>query len=362
MLSVTHRAAVGVCAVILIGTTAGVSTAFHRSPVRTGPVPASDAMISVLGAASPNPSLGDEARTFDQFVGAWDADFGFPQSNGTTTHKKGELFFGWVLDGRAIQDLWIGYPSGPGKERTIGTTVRFFDTSTKQWRITFVGPQYNSLVTARGGREGDRIVFRGVDKDGIPFRWTFRDITADSFHWTGETSHDGGETWKLEEDHHMTRRHTDVSSRTRAEFNELKTLAGDWQGSFNGTPTKVSYKVTADGSAVMLTEQADSTVMITMFTVDGDHLLATHYCSVGNQPQMVSTTPGDLARGITFSLARVTGMKTPDDWHNTGLTISRDSTGPLTHHWTWLDKGKEGTTEFHFSRKGESSVAPMLNR
>jgi hypothetical protein len=143
-----------------------------------------------------------------------------------------------------------------------------------------------------------------------------------------------------------------TQSPSDAAFKELKTLAGDWQGNLKGTPTRVSYRVTADGSALMLTEQVDSTVMITMFTVDGDQLLATHYCSVGNQPQMISTTPGDLTNGITFSFGHVTGMKTPDDWHNTGLTISRDSTGRLTHHWTWLYKGREGTTEFHFSRKG----------
>ena len=211
MLGLTHGAGAGAFALILIGTTAGVSASLHKSHMATGPVPARDAMISVLGAANPNASLGDEARTFDRFVGAWDADFGFYRDGSPMSHKKGELFFGWVLDGRAIQDLWIGYPSGPGKERTIGTTIRFFDDATKQWRIVFVGPQYNSLVTAQGGREGDRIVFRGVDSDGNPFRWTFRDITDDAFHWQGESSHDGGKTWRLEEDHHMTRRHTEAS-------------------------------------------------------------------------------------------------------------------------------------------------------
>ena len=206
MLSLTHGAGAGVFALILIGTTAGIGASLQRSHEAAGLVPARDAMISALGAANPNASLGDEARTFDRFVGAWDADFGFPHDDGTTTHKRGELFFGWVLDGRAIQDLWIGYPAGPGKERTIGTTIRFFDSATNQWRIVFVGPQYNSLVTAQGGREGDRVVFRGVDSNGIPFRWTFRDITNDAFHWQGELSRDGGKTWKLEEDHHMTRR------------------------------------------------------------------------------------------------------------------------------------------------------------
>jgi hypothetical protein len=164
------------------------------------------AMINVLGSANPSPQLGDEARTFDQFVGAWDADFGFPQDDGTVRHKKGELFFGWVMDGHAIQDLWIGYPTDRQKQRTIGTTIRFFDTAIKQWRIVFVGPQSNYIVTTQGGREGDRIVLRGVDSDGLPIRWTFRELESNSFHWQGEKSHDGGKTWKLEEDHHMTRR------------------------------------------------------------------------------------------------------------------------------------------------------------
>ena len=60
--------------------------------------------------------------------------------------------------------------------------------------------------TAQGGREGDRIVLRGSDSDGLPIRWTFREIMPQSFHWTGEKSHDGGNTWVLEEDHHMKRR------------------------------------------------------------------------------------------------------------------------------------------------------------
>jgi len=39
---------------------------------------------------------------------------------------------------------------------------------------------------------------------------------------------------------------------------------------------------------------------------------------------METLIPDDLQRGVAFSLVRVTGMKTPDDWHNTGLTITLD--------------------------------------
>jgi len=167
-----------------------------------------EAMINVLRSEDANPSIGDEAKTFDRLVGTWDADFTFYRADGSVFHKKGELLFGWVMDGHAIQDLWIGYPSENQKERTIGTTIRFFDTALKQWRVVFVNPQFNYVVTAQGGREGDRIVLHGRDTDGLPIRWTFSQMKPDSFHWQGEKSHDGGKTWKVEEDHHMKRRST----------------------------------------------------------------------------------------------------------------------------------------------------------
>lgn len=164
------------------------------------------AMIAELAAARAHPSLGDQAQVFDRLVGTWDSDFSFPKDDGTVIHKKGEILFGWVMDGYAIQDLWIVYPSEAGKERSMGTTLRFFDAKEKQWHIVFVNPQYDYVVSTKGGLEGDRIVLRGVDSDGMPIRWTFSEIKPTSFHWQGEKSHDGGKTWKLEEDHHMTRR------------------------------------------------------------------------------------------------------------------------------------------------------------
>lgn len=164
------------------------------------------AMVSVLSAASPHPSLGDEARVWDRFVGTWDCAYTFFLGDGSISHSSGELEFGWIIDGRAVQDIWITYPKEGGKERGIGTTVRFFDTKSKMWRIVFVSPAYSALVTLQGGTEGDRIVLRGVNDENAMLRWSFNDIRSDSFIWRGEKSRDGGKTWKLEEEHHMKRR------------------------------------------------------------------------------------------------------------------------------------------------------------
>ena len=164
------------------------------------------AMLAALGAEHPHPSIANEARPFDRLVGTWDCDFTFYLDDGRVLRKKGELRFGWILDGRALQDIWITYPPDSTKERSIGTSVRFFDTNRKLWRVVFVGPEHNYLVNVEGGLEGDRIVLRGIDTDGAQIRWTFMDIKDDSFTWHGEKSRDGGETWKLEEEHQMRRR------------------------------------------------------------------------------------------------------------------------------------------------------------
>jgi hypothetical protein len=175
----------------------------------TQSAPASDArrdMIKALAASTPHPSLGEEARVFDRLVGTWDCDYSFHLDDGSVRHSKGELLLGWILEGRAVQDIFVTYPKDGEKDRRIGTTLRFFDTALKQWRIVFVGPQFNYLVTVQGRSEGDRIVLRGVDTDGAPIRWSFNDIKPDSFVWRGEKSRDGGKTWKMEEEHHMKRR------------------------------------------------------------------------------------------------------------------------------------------------------------
>jgi hypothetical protein len=137
-----------------------------------------------------------------------------------------------------------------------------------------------------------------------------------------------------------------------ATFTQLKSLVGEWEAVQDGVPVKETYTLTANGTAVMAeTRPGGEPAMITMFTVDGDRLLAKHYCIAGNQPEMVSSSPNNLQKGVTFNLARVTGMKTPDDWHNTGVTITLDDPAHMTQRWTYVYKGKAGSTVFRYTRK-----------
>ncbi len=315
-------------------------------------------MIRVLAARGPLPALGAEALLFDRLVGTWDCDYTFYDNGGAVTHSVGELRFGWILDGQAIQDVWITYPQEPGKERGIGTSIRFFDDKSKNWRIVFVDPANGALITVRGGAEGDRIVLRGVDDAGTALRWSFDELRADSFVWRGETSRDGGKTWKLEEEHHMRRRPAlpipaaKDSSSGEAFAQLARFLVGKWNGVHQGTEITLTYTLTASDSALMEEfRPKEGPVMITMFSVDGDHLLATHYCSAGNQPHMATETITEPeSQQVAFTLTHVTGLKTPEDWHNIGLALMLEDDDHLTQEWTYQFKGQTGKTLFHFTR------------
>ncbi len=142
-------------------------------------------------------------------------------------------------------------------------------------------------------------------------------------------------------------------SNSTAAFEQLSSLVGEWEGAQDGIDITVTYTLTADGSTLMEEfRPAKGGVMMTMFSVDGDHMIATHYCAAGNQPQMTTGTITEPQnRVLVFSLVRVTGMKTPEDWHNTGVEVLLEDKDHLAQKWTYLYKGKTGVTNFHFTRK-----------
>src|SRR4051794_5997192 len=81
-----------------------------------------------------------------------------------------------------------------------------------------------------------------------------------------------------------------AQSAAQKSFDQLKTLEGSWEGTFEGQPMQVTLRVTSNGNALMHEMRgAGPDDPITMLHLDGDRLLLTHYCDAGNQPRMVAT-------------------------------------------------------------------------
>jgi len=145
-----------------------------------------------------------------------------------------------------------------------------------------------------------------------------------------------------------------AADKTKSEeaFDRLSSLKGEWKGEIEGIKTTLIYTLTADGSVLMEEFRPErGPEMITMFTVDGDHLIATHYCAAKNQPQMATSAITDVQKPLAFSLVRITGLKSsPDDFHNTGLTVIQEDNDHLTQEWAYQFKGKTGKNVFRFTR------------
>ena len=99
----------------------------------------------------------------------------------------------------------------------------------------------------------------------------------------------------------------------------LKSFAGGWTGNAmtpDGAPVSVTYEVTSGGSVVLEKLFAGSDhEMVTMYHLEDDQLVATHYCSMGNQPTMKLDTKASDSHQLVFQFEKVTGLKKPDEMH-----------------------------------------------
>ncbi len=124
------------------------------------------------------------------------AEFGFQLPALTvvvrTLAQPGEIYFGWVLQGRAIQDVWIL----PGV--FYGTTLRVYDPGLEAWHILWSDPLCQLYTRQIGRADGSDIVQIGKNDQGVMLRWRFVDTTPNSFRWLGERSYDDGKSWQLE--------------------------------------------------------------------------------------------------------------------------------------------------------------------
>jgi hypothetical protein len=91
--------------------------------------------------------------------------------------------------------------------------------------------------------------------------------------------------------------------------------------------------------------------MITMYTVEGDHLRVVHYCSMGNQPEMETASVNGRPQKFTFELKTVKGIKKPDEGHMTSLVLTMVDKDHLTQEWTFLENGKKQSNLFKYTRK-----------
>jgi hypothetical protein len=130
-------------------------------------------------------------------------------------------------------------------------------------------------------------------------------------------------------------------------FDLMKALAGSWEGKMTsvpkyaeieGSPTKVTLRVTSMGNALMheMTTARRPDDPITMIYLDNDQLSLTHFCDAGNRPRMTGKISAD-GKTAEFQFVDVAGSNQYGHMHGAVFTfIDAD------HHsedWMYMQPG-----------------------
>jgi hypothetical protein len=172
--------------------------------------PSTSGFAQSLLSSRPHPSLGHHADTFGRLMGSWAGEYRDQESGQPLETGSIEVHFGWVLQGRAVQDTWIAPPREPAnagsvlKRQTYGTTVRVFHPEIEAWRAVWLNPVRGKRNDLIGRRIGDDIVQFCLDADR-PEKWVFSRITARSFLWSALLLGDDGVTWVMDTEFQLHR-------------------------------------------------------------------------------------------------------------------------------------------------------------
>jgi hypothetical protein len=148
---------------------------------------------------------------------------------------------------------------------------------------------------------------------------------------------------------------TPAGTETKAAFEKLKSLAGDWEGKDDmGMAAKTNFKVMISGTTVMETLSPTGMggeEMLSLFNIDGDSISLLHYCPTNNQPRMRAAPPSGDIKELTFTFQGAGNLPSEDVGHQHKLVLHFDDADHITETWTWRSKGKDTLMVIHFARK-----------
>jgi hypothetical protein len=133
-----------------------------------------------------------------------------------------------------------------------------------------------------------------------------------------------------------------AQSAAQKSFEQLKSLAGSWEGTMEGQPLHISLRVTSSGNTLMHEMRgAGPDDPITMVHLDGDRLILTHYCDAGNQPRMAATISDD-GKTIVFDFLDATNLLSSQHGHMQRVTFNFIDSDHHTEKWEFaMADGKQ---------------------
>jgi len=136
-----------------------------------------------------------------------------------------------------------------------------------------------------------------------------------------------------------------------AAYARLKTLVGDWEADTDMGKVHVNYELIAGGTSLMERESGEKMpAMLTVYYLDGDRLLLTHYCMAGNQPRMQARAFNPETGEVDFEFLDATNL-TPGAGHMHNAKIRVPGNDRLSAEWEFYENGQRKMAEtFQYTR------------
>lgn len=132
-------------------------------------------------------------------------------------------------------------------------------------------------------------------------------------------------------------------------FAKLKGLEGRWAAKHGDHAIEVSYEVISNGSAVLERHMG----MVSIYHLDGDSILMTHYCAAKNQPRLRATDFSRADGSLEFKFVDVTSAK-PGYGHINHLELSYPAADHVKGVWTYVNGSESGKEVFDLTRVSKS--------
>jgi hypothetical protein len=137
----------------------------------------------------------------------------------------------------------------------------------------------------------------------------------------------------------------------KAAFDRLAALVGEWEGDNSMGKSHITYELIAGGTVLLERERGERMpTMLTMYHLDGDRLMLTHYCAAGNQPRMQARSFDAAAGVLRFEFLDATNLA-KDGGHMRNATLRFVDKDHLSAVWEFFSGGERKSAEdFQYSR------------
>lgn len=142
--------------------------------------------------------------------------------------------------------------------------------------------------------------------------------------------------------------------KTPKSFDQLKQLVGEWEGKTKQgdkeETIKVTYELTSGGTAIIeKLFPGTPHEMVSVYAANGDKVSMTHYCMMGNQPQL--TLKKETPNSLSFEMKGTSGLRNAKDPHMHSVTLTFLSPTKLKQEWTsYQNNKKQESSIFEFEK------------